>query len=232
MSKEYFLAYHSYLEPIKNLSEAEMGRLFLAALEYSASGKLMELKGNEKFAFAFIKQQIDRDSQKYVEKCSKNQANGIYGELGGRPKKPLGISKTQVGFSKPLEKEKEKEKEKKKKNITPLSTNVDIPPLGKCADNVDVLFEQFWSAYPKKVAKQAAFKTFRNIPKIEATLDKILAGVEKWENSGQWQDPQFIPYPATFLNQKRWEDEIPKGGAANGNYQRNFSKKLCNEYPE
>jgi hypothetical protein len=55
------------------LSEAEIGRLFIAVLEYSAEGKLTELKGNEKFVFAFIKQQIDRDSQKYAEKCVKTK---------------------------------------------------------------------------------------------------------------------------------------------------------------
>ncbi len=82
--------------------------------------------------------------------------------------------------------------------------------------NSDSLFEKFWSIYPKKVAKQAAIKVFRKIPKIEATLEKILVGVEIWKDSEQCQNPQFIPNPATFLNNRRWEDEIPKGGTNNG----------------
>jgi hypothetical protein len=37
----------------------------------------------------------------------------------------------------------------------------------------------------------------------------MLAGVERWKQTEQWQKEggQFIPYPATFLNQRRWEDE-------------------------
>ncbi|GMB10235.1 MAG: hypothetical protein NkDv07_0020 [Candidatus Improbicoccus devescovinae] len=95
--------------------------------------------------------------------------------------------------------------------------------------NFSVLFEKFWSMYPKKVAKQAAFRIFRKISKIEETLNLILAGLERWKLSEQWQNPQFIPYPATFLAQKRWEDEIPNGG---DNFGKNKRKNLCTEYPE
>ena len=36
----------------------------------------------------------------------------------------------------------------------------------------------------------------------------MAAGLSKWMAS--WTDRQFIPYPATWLNQRRWEDEPPK----------------------
>jgi hypothetical protein len=241
MSKEYFLAYHSYLEPIRNLSEAEVGRLFLAALEYSVSGKLMELKGNEKFAFAFIKQQIDRDNRKYAEKCRVLKENGKYGNLGGRPMKTL------EGFEKPIRvkktlKEKGKTKTKgntntntntKGNNINPsvLTSVSTSPQKGGKSTPLDPLFDEFWFVYPKKIGKLTAMKVFEKIPKIEETQEFILAGVEKWKASTQWQDPQYIPYPATFLKNRRWEDEIQDGGA---NYARSAvsARKPCTEYTE
>lgn len=55
MAREYFLAYHSYLEILMELSDAECGRLFRAALEYSATKKTPDLRGNERFLFATLK---------------------------------------------------------------------------------------------------------------------------------------------------------------------------------
>lgn len=90
MALQSFNAYHSYLKSIEPLSEAERGRLFTALLEYSGSGKLLELRGNERFIFPTMKEQIDRDKAKYAEKCSLQRekalkrwypaaCNGIFG---------------------------------------------------------------------------------------------------------------------------------------------------------
>lgn len=65
MAREYFNAYHSYLENMKRLSDAEVGRLFRALLKYSATGELDDLPGNERFVVDGMIAQIDRDSRKY-----------------------------------------------------------------------------------------------------------------------------------------------------------------------
>ena len=52
MAREYFCAYHSYIKQCKGLSDGELGRLFRALLEYSASGKVPELNGRESVAIA------------------------------------------------------------------------------------------------------------------------------------------------------------------------------------
>lgn len=61
---EYFLAYHSYLEAMEPLSDAERGRLFTALLEYSITGIAPELRGGERYTFAALKVNIDRDRAK------------------------------------------------------------------------------------------------------------------------------------------------------------------------
>ena len=72
-------------------------------------------------------------------------------------------------------------------------------------------FDHFWSAYPKKVGKEAARKAFA---KVKAPIDTLLAAIEKQKRSAQWNkdNGQYIPNPATWLNQGRWEDEVGVSG--------------------
>ena len=83
MGMQSFNAYHSYLESMELLSDAERGRLFTALLEYSMTGIKPELRGNEKYVFPSMRCQIDRDRAAYDSKCSKNTQNG---RRGGRPR--------------------------------------------------------------------------------------------------------------------------------------------------
>jgi hypothetical protein len=83
------------------------------------------------------------------------------------------------------------------KKIKPLRTNV-----------LDAEFDEFWQAYPKKIGKCAAAKSWE---KANAKIDEVLHALEWQKESDQWQksDGQFIPNPATYLNQGRWLDEQP-----------------------
>ena len=89
----------------------------------------------------------------------------------------------------------------------------DIPPIspkGKtdCSD----LFNQFWAAYPKHIAKQSAVKAFEKLKPDEKLLEAMLKSIAMQKESKQWEKDggAFIPYPATWLNQRRWEDELPQ----------------------
>lgn len=79
--------------------------------------------------------------------------------------------------------------------------------------NRGVDFERFWKAYPRKVAKADALKAFeKNVP--GPLLETVLNALEKQKRSEDWtrDSGRYIPYPATWLNGKRWEDEQePKG---------------------
>ena len=75
MGIEYFCCYHSYLEVMEQLNDAEKGRLFTACLQYSKTGEVPQLSGNERFVFPTFKAQIDRDNAKYQEKCRKQSEN-------------------------------------------------------------------------------------------------------------------------------------------------------------
>lgn len=72
----------------------------------------------------------------------------------------------------------------------------------------DASFSAFWDAYPRKVGKGAAQKAFS---KVGVPLDTLLTALEQQKRSDQWNRDggQYIPYPATWPNQRRWEDEPP-----------------------
>lgn len=76
MARDYVCLYHSYLDAIQALGDAERGRLLTAMLEYSLTGATGHLNGNERFIWPLVKAQIDRDSEKYDEKCRVNAENG------------------------------------------------------------------------------------------------------------------------------------------------------------
>lgn len=117
MAREYFCAYHSYLKSVEPLNDAERGRLFTACLQYSMTGEVPDLRGNERFVFPMMKEQIDRDTEKY-EAFRQKQSENI--------KKRWDTKNTTVygGISGITKNTKEKEKEKEKENIKERTTNV------------------------------------------------------------------------------------------------------------
>ena len=73
-------------------------------------------------------------------------------------------------------------------------------------------FEQFWKEYPKKVAKKNAMNAWQKVNPDSNLFEKIMDGLKRWRDSGEWDRDggQYIPYPATWLNGKRWEDEVER----------------------
>jgi hypothetical protein len=72
-------------------------------------------------------------------------------------------------------------------------------------------FEKFWKIYPKKTGKGAALKAYQSIKQPKPDLKTILQSVDDHKKLDQWQTTQFIPNPATWINQRRWEDEPEQG---------------------
>ena len=71
-------------------------------------------------------------------------------------------------------------------------------------------FNKFWEAYPKKRSKGQAEKAFKKLKPDDLLLKTILEKIELLKLTDDWKKDkgQFIPYPATWLNAKGWEDEI------------------------
>jgi len=114
MKKETFLFYADWLNVIRDLPSEVQLEVYQAIAEYAIYGNLIELKPLAKVAFGFVKQTIDRDTQKYISISEKRSEAG---KRGGRPLK-----------DNELEESNEKQKKqllsgKSKKSNCPLNDN-------------------------------------------------------------------------------------------------------------
>lgn len=77
----------------------------------------------------------------------------------------------------------------------------------------NVMFDKFWAAYPKHVGREKALKAFAKINPTEQQFEEIMESLERQKKYYAWsrQNWKYIPHAATWLNQKRWEDEVADG---------------------
>jgi len=211
MARNYAALPHEYLEEMEMLSDAEFGRLCRALLRYSRDRETPTLSGNERIIFPRVRMQEDRFQASYDEICNRNKNNG---QRGGRPKKGTEPTGTQTNPEKPTGTQK-----------TNINTNTNInteikakteeteekkrPSCARaCATDSDgAAFDTFWAAYPRKVGKEAARKAFSKLQNVD--LKTLLQAIETQKQSAQWrrENGRYIPNPATWLNEGRWEDE-------------------------
>lgn len=71
-------------------------------------------------------------------------------------------------------------------------------------------FVVFWELYPRKIAKPAALKAWRSAVK-RADSDTILGGLRLQLGELCAREKGFVPHPATWLNQDRWQDQVDQG---------------------
>lgn len=67
-------------------------------------------------------------------------------------------------------------------------------------------FDRFWEAYPRKIGKGSAERAWGRIKPDEQLLAAMLAAIAA--QRPQWTEPKFTPHPTTWLNGKRWLDEV------------------------
>jgi hypothetical protein len=70
-------------------------------------------------------------------------------------------------------------------------------------------FAAFWNDYPRKLKKKAARKAWRRLAPSPELAAKIVAAVERLRGTPDWTRDagRYIPGPADFLENERWEDE-------------------------
>jgi hypothetical protein len=96
-----------------------------------------------------------------------------------------------------------------------------VPTRGKGATKgtgYSASFEEWWSIYPKRVSKAAAAKAYAKACKgrplregetrAQSLAVRAATWAAHWERTGQ--DPQYIPYPATWLNRGDYETPPPR----------------------
>lgn len=138
---------------------------------------------------------IDSEIVAYHEMAEKNKVNG---KLGGRPRKTQSVS-----FGNPNKPTGNPNQEPLTNNQEPLNTKA----LSESSDSDEYSkypdFLTFWLAYPDKTGKGDALKAWK---KSKPNINKVIEALSWQKTSKKWQEG-FVPNPATYLNQKRYDDE-------------------------
>lgn len=214
MPKDYhsdnksFIIYKDWEEYVDALgSDEEAGKLFKALFAFAKRAEEAEFVGALKMAFIVMRNSIERDGEKWENTCL---VRSEAGKKGGRPSKSNDFSENQAKSKKAkgfFEKQtKAKKADKDTETETDIEKDKNTPPTP--SKGAGEGFDEFWKVYPKKVAKAQALKAWSKL-KPDADLQQvILNALERQKQSAQWQkdNGQFIPYPATWLNNYRWED--------------------------
>lgn len=76
-------------------------------------------------------------------------------------------------------------------------------------------FEAFLAAYPKRVGKGAAWKAWQRLRPSKALQSRMIEAAKAQSTWPQWQreNGKYIPNPATWINQARWDDEPPQAAS-------------------
>ena len=212
--KNSFIVYYEWEEMFSYMSDKQIADMLRAMFSYAKRGEVPEfsnplLNSN----FCIMKYAIDRDTKAYLSRCKKNAEN-----ISKRwnDKKYDGIPKLQ-SYSKNTDNDNDNENDNENDNDNDndnekynISTSSSSEMRGEgCKSVYSEDFLEFWSAYPKKIGKGSAFKVFSKLKLTKKDKADILTALNWQKKSEQWvkENGQFIPYPATYLNQRRWEDE-------------------------
>ncbi len=125
MAMKYVQMYFSYLEPLADLSDEQLGRVTRAMLRYGRDGTVPAFDGAESLAFKFMKSNFDRESSTYNEISEKRSECG---KKGGAPKGNQNARKNKQNkqtSQEEKEEEKEEDEESSSKEDVVLSADAD-----------------------------------------------------------------------------------------------------------
>lgn len=144
---------------------------------------------NELVDFGFIK----------MVEISKNQYSSNIIAIVKNTKAPT------KALDKALSKHSQKQHTKQGQSTVSIDKQVTSNKEQLTINNID--FNIFWDLYDKKVGDKNLCKK-KWLKLSDEDMNKIISILPEWKS--QFKDKQFQPYPATFLNQERWNDEIKK----------------------
>lgn len=156
----------------------------------------------------WVQSRCEREIGAASDKADKNRENG---KKGGRPRKieteeeptenPDGFQeKNHDGF----------ELEPTNNLSQTPDSRLHKKPTRSSADDLAEPFRQFWQTYPRKVSKADAEKAYRKLKPDAELQATLLAAVALQAKSHDWQkdEGRFIPHAASWINGRRWEDQV------------------------
>ena len=202
-NKKSFVLYCDLIHTIEQLTDEQSGNLFKHILRYVNDQNPEMDNVITRIAFEPIKQQLKRDLQKYEQIRERNSENA-------RKRWNATASDRIPNDAKNADNDNDNVTD----NVTDSDNDNDIKvnlvrkDQEKKGDRVSELFEAIWAAYGKKGNKQTALAKFRRLKteEMKSIMGHIEAYVKNHKDAGKLE---FLPHFTTYLNQRRWDDELP-----------------------
>lgn len=218
-SRKQMTFYSSFWEAINALPKKDQLPVMRATIEYGLNGAHNEkLTVAQSAFFSLIKPNLD---------ASRKKASG--GKTGGSRTKASckdsesipQASRKDAASEKEREDEIESELEVEIEKESLLSSSATAAEDNKPAAEASAGFDVFWEKFPNKVCMREAADAWKDICVSETTPAQILAGLDRWINSLEWEKEggRYIPRPARWLSELRWQEhpreKIPQGATGN-----------------
>ena len=218
VERKGFTFFRSYYESAIKLPDKQRVAIFDAIVKYSFEGDIVALDSEDEIVrviLSLIKPTLDIS-------IKRSNAGSKGGKINGQSHTNLITSKNEAYNMQNTSKTEAQENQTISDQETIIGQSViemsnknvsgATPCAGGCGmDLKHSGFDEFWKAYPRKVGKVAAKKVWFRIKPTAELQANILAAIIQQKKSLQWQrdNGQFIPNPSTWLNQCRWDDELP-----------------------
>ena len=199
--KKSFLLYADQQSVFKQLPDEIAGQLIKHIFSYVNDENPITDNLIINIAFEPIKLQLKRDLQKYESIRERNSANA---RMRWDAVASSGIPKD----TKNADNDNDNVTDNVTDNDNDIKVNLVRKDQEKKGDRVSELFEAIWAAYGKKGNKQTALAKFRRLKTEE--MKAIMAHIEPYvKNHKDAGKLEFLPHFTTYLNQRRWDDELP-----------------------
>ncbi len=226
--KNTFVMYTDWIDMIEDLTDEDRGLLFLAIMRYQLGEELPEMKkgSGPSVAFAQMRRQFEKDSEKYNELCQKRREAG---KTGGRPKaeEKEEVSEKSKCFSQKASESKPKQKNPDNDNVND-NDNEKQNKKHSCTAEATALFERLWAEYPVKKGKGQVSDTqkkkllaigepalLKAIERYRAELAKD-SGWRRAQNGSTFFNSGYVDYlDGNFVPDKERPAEKKPAGAPN-----------------
>lgn len=168
--------------------------------DWVANSQLIELTGLKKGHVSRAKKELIERNILVTKTGNKIQFNKDYSQWWQLPKLVTTKKVTKIRTELPKSEPKLPKLGDTKETIQKTLIQKTITPI--------VPFEKFWELYPNKKSKKVAFTLWCRLSNNDKEL--CLTALPDHIKSDQWirDGGRFIPHPSTWLNQRRWEDDI------------------------
>lgn len=203
------LLFYDWLQILKDLPAPDVVKIVFALSEYQQSGEdpAEKFDGAMRAVVSLMRDQLARSNQISQSRAdSRTNQNGTNDNKQEQRLTTHTHTHTNTLIIPPISPLTEQKTALTKASGDVPSADVDVS---------EKRFDRFWEEYPNKTGKQAARTAWRKIKPSEKLTCQMIDKLREMKKTAQWtrEGGRFVPNPATWLNQGRWEDEAPRDQA-------------------